>query len=304
MIRNACRGLEIAFSRAQRSQSESFSAKPSKSGISDIELTRLSLLTPAPLEVGAFSMRGRGHRLSGEARQDAYVIFETENSVVMAVADGVSSSKRSEVAANIAVKNLESDYNDIVGSESLEGVDMWLELNRRISKRLLNKFAHSQKQHGLTVPTALHQLREAAADEFATTLEVLVISKQVSADSSREFLYVSICGDGGLFRLQQNSKDIVDMLPERLEIDQNGVLALPAVDELPTIQSGKLLTGESLILCTDGLAENMRRNLAFRQVILKMVKQGSIDYLRMVESATFAKDLNYDDKTAILALNK
>lgn len=79
------------------------------------------------LEVRAASVVGPGHRCEepAEARQDAYALSRTADGryLVVAVADGLASSRHSDLGARLAVSASVRELRGMVGSEGMQTID-------------------------------------------------------------------------------------------------------------------------------------------------------------------------------------
>ncbi|MFF8474197.1 protein phosphatase 2C domain-containing protein [Streptomyces sp. NPDC015414] len=193
------------------------------------------------------SVRGDAHRWEGHCRQDAMAIArigspDTEM-LLLAVADGVSSAKRSHVASHDLVhltagnldKNAENLHKALVKQ------------NESALNGLANKIVDQ------TVGELRAQWRAGAGPvyddrDYATTLQVLLVPVQ---EDVRVRLLISV-GDGGL-HVCRDGVWTDDHTPSPARLLDPKTAALPGSYDSAEIRLVTSLPGDVLLLATDGM---------------------------------------------------
>lgn len=194
------------------------------------------------LDVRAASVVGPSHRCAAPAdpRQDAYALLQAASGryLVIAVADGVSSSKRSELGARVAVtaavRILVSALDATRQPERIDAVSLF------------------QRVAGEMYGTAQH--RQVDPNQVACLLVVAVVPTVPERDGSRRVWTAQVgdvsvwtCGRNGLSRRTGVSKG---------GLDYNSVSeVLPAHAEAATVETLVLREGDGLAVMTDGLGD-------------------------------------------------
>jgi serine/threonine protein phosphatase PrpC len=227
------------------------------------------------------------------ARQDSYTAFTTKDFLVVAIADGVSSSTNSHFGAQLVTRELQSVFSEYISKENVGMSSSWMGLNQQLSKQLVRVHANNLKIAGQPIPDSLNQLREAAADSLATTLEILVVELQKNSDSSSNYIYVNIAGDGSLYQLHEG-------LIHELNPDKSEVFALPASDKEPLILSGKMSPNTALALCTDGIGAYILKDQSWAEMMIEVASESRPTYAKLIDFITFRSPGALDDQTIIL----
>ncbi|MFF8590878.1 protein phosphatase 2C domain-containing protein [Streptomyces sp. NPDC015220] len=248
-------------------------------------------LTVPGLAVLGASMRGDSHRWEGTCRQDAMVLARigegNEQLLVLAVADGVGSSKRSHVAsqelAHAVIKALDTKARDLHNLLAAQDHQMLI--------------AAVNSAIGEAVPDCLKKwaAKTAGFDErdYATTLHLLLVPTDTKI---RDRVWVSI-GDGGLLRL-------VDGEWHGLE-GQDGGIASTRTTALPSTRYAAVALlrsepGELLLLGTDGITNPINQEPEFRARLAAYWGIGEVptmsEFLRQAQLRAKTYD---DDRTVI-----
>jgi hypothetical protein len=186
------------------------------------------------LTVRAASVRGLHKRLVGGPRQDDLCLglHAASGTLIAAVADGVSGAPRSDLGAALAVR-----YAAAAVARQLEAdrID-WGNVFEQAAWALVSE----------------ERRTDADAGSLATTLLVAAVS---SGDEGELAVEVAALGDSPAFRLHGRHYDpIVGQPAPEDELIGGGVLALPRHAGLVETGSCTLAAGDTLLLCTDGVA--------------------------------------------------
>ncbi|MEV6305201.1 protein phosphatase 2C domain-containing protein [Actinoplanes sp. NPDC051861] len=190
-------------------------------------------------EVRAASVRGAGHRASGEPRQDELAVATHEGSLIAVVADGVSNAPLSHLGATMVCRTV-VDYLQHAEAE----ID-WHDLLRCAGWSLV-EFA-ARQSGGEPDP-------QRAEAQLASTVVVALIRP---AEPGRAVAHLVRVGDSDAWRLRDGKwTPLFESLtqPED-ELLPDGVSALPRVPSSVTPVEVPLSTGDVLVLGTDGFAE-------------------------------------------------
>ncbi len=197
------------------------------------------------LTVRAASVRGLYKRYTGGPRQDDIClrVHAVSETLVAAVADGVSGAPRSDLGAALAVR-----YATAAVVRQLDGSSGGVDGGAVIDWREV--FDHAAwaliEEHRRACADAGAGVAEAAAS-LATTLLVAAVR-----DSDVQLAGV---GDSPAFVLRGKEYDAVVSEPERFDgLIGGGVQALPASAGAVQVSRCSLDPGAVLLLCTDGLA--------------------------------------------------
>jgi hypothetical protein len=194
--------------------------------------------------VSVASTRGVSHIESGLPRQDNFCILTKANETLIVLSDGTSSAEESHLGSLFLVQNFERVYDEIFPVGPSPDAQKWKELNLKLSQNLVAMFVSRSKQKGEKLPENVTDLRMAAAAKYASTLEILVISKNVEGEPL-EYLFVRIAGDGGVFRVD----DVITQIfvdDTALNLKDASVRVLPISDSSPVVFTGRIMPGENL----------------------------------------------------------
>lgn len=218
-------------------------------GVSD---TELDLLTIDPFEVRACASRGLSHRLAGTPRQDAFAVNASDEWVVVAVADGVSSGAHSHVAADTAARAAAR----VIVERLEQGEPDWVGICGRISRRLIDEARYRQLvslPDDADVGTQVRTVREV----MATTLVVAAVRRLPQADGSFAGILAVLAGDSGAYLLAGGRLTSLaggkfgDAMITNTSVDPLPGSAAPVIS---TLEFG---AAEALIVTTDGLGDPM-----------------------------------------------
>lgn len=251
--------------------------------------------------VSVASTRGVSHIESGLPRQDNYCILTKSNETLIVLSDGTSSAEESHLGSLFLVQNFERIYDEIFPDGNSPDPLKWKELNLKLSQNLVAMFVSRSKQKGEKVPESVTDLRLAAAAKYASTLEVLVVSKKIEGEPL-EYIFVRVAGDGGVFH--------VDDVITQIFVDETGlnlkdasVRVLPISDSIPVVFSGQIMPGENLMVATDGIGDFILSNDKWRNALLnycQMPQPSSVDLLELVN---FFDPNSRDDRTLAIVSN-
>ena len=237
---------------------------------------------------------GKSHENSGIKCQDSCDYINDDNIVVSAIADGVSSSKHSDVASKTAVKIVvDFCFKNINKHDSIDTIIS-------VIKRGFDE--------------ALFKIKQIAGDypaDYDTTLTVAVLIN--------ETLYYGQIGDSGIIAFLQNGKFI------RVTEAQNGegvgkdkpVYPLAAKQKWSFGKFGSKI--KAIFLATDGVLKHIQPPLLEKQQYslnhnyLRYVygnielKKNSDDATQWVQNEVEKmppEEVDYDDKTLSVVINK
>ncbi|MDH6226800.1 protein phosphatase 2C domain-containing protein [Streptomyces sp. MJP52] len=243
------------------------------------------------LTVWGASLRGDSHRWEGTCRQDAMVMARIgagdEELLVLAVADGVGSSKRSHLASH--------DAGQAVIRTLAAGAQ---ELHRLlVAQDQQNLNAAVNSGIGATVGALLAKWADGAEDfterDYSTTLHLLLVPTDPAI---RDRALVSI-GDGGLLRLADGAWHGLE--GEDSGIASTSTAALPST-KYATVSLFRSAPGELLLLGTDGITNPINQEPEFRDRLAAYWGTGEIpsmsDFLRQAQLRARTYD---DDRTVI-----
>lgn len=236
---------------------------------------------------------GKSHEIKGMKCQDNCHFKVTENIIVAAVADGLSSSKYSDIASRIAVKTIVNYCIKNINYKDKEEI-------------ILEKIKRSFEQ-------ALLQIELKAGEDdlnfYDTTVSAAVIKDQN--------LYYGQIGDSGIIALLQNGKF------ERITDAQNGegigknktVYPLAATDKWIFKRYENKVN--SIYLATDGVLKHLQPPLLeghsytlnhryLSWIYNKLMKREVDSFLWIKEEVEKLKpeNVDFDDKTLVVIINK
>ncbi|MEO5876504.1 MAG: protein phosphatase 2C domain-containing protein [Streptosporangiaceae bacterium] len=191
------------------------------------------------LTVRAASMVGPGHRCEEPAvpRQDAYRLGrdEAKKFLIVAVADGMSDSRRSHLGANVAVAALVGRLRtELAADVPLDAATLFLEASRQM--------AGTAEHHGVTE----HDVRAAVL--------AAVIPVSSDADGGREVWLASVADVGAWLRRPAGWQRLIG--EEKSGLD-SGRLArfLPFHPDQAECTTVRLEPGSVLAFTTDGVGD-------------------------------------------------
>lgn len=198
-------------------------------------------------DIRAASVVGPGHRCepgNAEPRQDAYRVGRSADDryAVIAVADGLSSARMSDVGANAAashaVRILREQLSRRAGIADLDAVDVFAEIAQHLVKEARN--------------------RNAMAAELATVLITAVLEQPLDGDGVARG-WVAWIGDGSGWLLDQEAGLWIQRFGEVKNVGEyasNAVSStLPDQPHLVRQTEFHLDIGGVFVLATDGIAD-------------------------------------------------
>lgn len=221
---------------------------PANVGVPD---TALDFLTHGPLEVRACSSRGWSHRFLGTPRQDSFCLWADDRVLVIGVADGVSESPQSQVAAETGARSAVKLAADAVARAG--NVD-WANLSRRVSLRIIDEAEYRQIASAAGDNPSIEDRLRATRQAMATTLIVAVIRMTPTPEGFPCEVGV-VAGDSAAYVLSDGS-----LRPVSGGKDQSGPITSSHVRPLPGAVEPEsvhfhLRPGEALVVGTDGIGD-------------------------------------------------
>ena len=215
------------------------------------------------LDVRAASVRGRSHRFGlnavrGRARQDEYCLSASTDGrwLVAAVADGVSQSDKSHVAATIAARRGCQLVVDALNNSVQPNALAWTEeIAPRISGYIVHEAAKMQLVELGVEDKDDATLARDVADSMATTAIFAIVDTVPSDAGEVAFVVAVLAGDSAAWKLAAREwRPLTGVKNADTEIASMAVRPLPLASKCLVID-GTLQSGEALILMTDGLGD-------------------------------------------------
>jgi hypothetical protein len=195
------------------------------------------------LEIRAASMVGAGHRCEEPAypRQDAYTLGRTPDGhyLVIAVADGVSQSPRSDLGARVAVSAAARELSGMLERGGIEAIDIG-----RLYKVVAGEMIGTGRNRN--IPDA----------DICSILITAVIPTAPREDGSRP-IWASWIGDVSLW-VQHEGRLIRLTGDDKSGLDRNTLSAvLPFNPDQADQRHVKLLPHDAVAVMTDGLSDSL-----------------------------------------------
>ncbi len=201
------------------------------------------------MTVRAASVKGRMKRFQGGPRQDDFCLRASGSrpAIVVAVADGMGSAKRSGLGAALVVRHaVEAVEEQLVHRTPLE-LD-WPNIFNRAAAALLVEYRRDTGAEQGERPD--EEETRAVSRDLGTTLTVAI----VEAEEDRTVATIAAVGDSPVFRLTNGAYE--QLVGERETDDgfsTSAVLALPYLPS-PEVRSVSLESKDVLLVCTDGFS--------------------------------------------------
>jgi len=195
------------------------------------------------LEIRAASMVGAGHRCEEPAypRQDAYALGRTPDGqyLVVAVADGVSQSPRSDLGARVAVSAAARELSGMLDRGGIDAIDVG-----RLYKMIAGEMIGTGRN------------RDIPDKDICSILITAVIPAAAREDGSRP-IWASWIGDVSLWA-QHQGRLIRITGADKSGLDRNTLSAvLPFNPDQADQCHVNLLPNDSVAVMTDGLSDSL-----------------------------------------------
>ena len=240
--------------------------------------------TLGDLGIRAASIIGPGHRANGKPRQDAYRIGQDQagQHLIVAVADGMSDSRYSDIGANIAVVALVMVLREFLDGggalESLEAEEIFTA-------------AAGQMYHAATQ-------RDWSADDVRAVAVAAVIPARPDARGARR-IWLACLGDASAWTMAAGTwQQVVGDVKKGPASNVVSAYLPHAVDQVVSGVS-ELAPGCALALMTDGLSDALGLGRAARDWFAER-------WRRPPSACAFLLDVGYDqaqmldDRTAVM----
>lgn len=193
----------------------------------------------------AASCRGRSHRFAGTLRQDAYAWRMTGDTLLLAIADGVSSGARSDVAARLAVDLATRILADQLSSGVAGHAIDWDLIVKTAAARILRA---AQNVTGESI----------TADNIGTVMSTTLLAAVVTpSDGGSSAVSLGYLGDTSAWRLRDGAwTSLTPLKNDGAAIASSSVSALPTHIEISTIDID-LQPDDALFLMSDGVGDAM-----------------------------------------------
>lgn len=258
-------------------------------------------LTP-DVSLAAASTRGLGHLHMGVHRQDAMGYDMVNGWLVAAVADGVSNSPMSHLAADAAVQAaLEATRSQLQAAVPDEADWAAVRDAAHAAVRAVGvaTAAPQAAAQGIDAQTLSDRT---LSDIAATTCHLLVVPLEPAENGRRRVTSIRISGDsfvwvrdavhgwGGWIVGKETKDGMID----------NRVLPLPRDVGAPGVSHLELCVGQALVLCTDGIGDlfGLGRQPVACHLFHAWAAPRSLP--EIVQDLTFVNANGDDDRTAIV----
>lgn len=237
--------------------------------------------------VRAAAIRGDAHRIEGSPRQDDFALAHHAGtgSVVIAVADGVSSARDSHFGASAVCRYALSTVLDAM---DLDHEPNWTGLIKGAAWTLVEL---ARRRLGETTDPRVAQRL------FATTLTVAL----AVPTGSRTSKISGVCvGDSAAWLLRASELTCIGggkMSQSPDEPFSSLVTALPAVPTSLDIFESELLTGDALLVMSDGVGDSLGDGTGLLGDLLKHQLRLPPPLLQMARIADFSRETFNDDRT-------
>jgi hypothetical protein len=236
--------------------------------------------------VRAASLRGYDHRYRGTPRQDDFVIGMAGDTLVLAVADGVSQAAESHVGATIACRQAVQWCRDRAVDHNWD----WGDLARNAAWALV-----AYAERALGAPTT----PEAAEAMLATTLTVAVLPLGGSAPAPVPASVFHV-GDSDAWLFQEGEfRNITSLGGPEETIHSSAVAGLPRIPSTTTALSVDLHPGDVLLLGSDGFGEPMGDGTGLVPDLFRRYLEEVPPMLALAHALDFSRETFDDDRTLV-----
>jgi len=264
------------------------------------------------LVMGA-SLRGAMHYGLSTVRQDSFAIGAAESEgdsgpkwIVAAISDGVSSASQSHTFADyMARQAIIAAGEELSGCnpESLRSIE-WGSVARRLVDTSVG-FCRSAAMRTVPEDKAADVSKASPRDfaaKWAATLEFSVVQADCGTSGTREYVHVTVAGDGAAYVLSKERgwQTIKAAKSQPGAVASNAVLPLPLEPRSFAVSFGHLGNKDCLVLATDGLGDFIGDGNTPLGDFLKRKLPGCkslATFLPIVDVSMYQAD---DDRTLIL----
>jgi hypothetical protein len=253
----------------------------------------------------AVSLRGLSHWSEGKPRQDAYLLRVTNDGqwLVGCVADGVSKSPYSHMAADIACRETTKCIAKALdGQPPIADSETWPKLADELPWQQAVDEANAAMvaKAGTGLPAEQHESLTVAQvrGAMATTAVVFAVAATPAGDGRLPFALVVAAGDSSALVLSQGRWYPVTAVKNAgSDMASNAVLALPReVEVAPHVSF--LRPGDALAVVTDGIGDPMGSGAGEVGRFLAARWSRPPDLLAFAGHAAFYRRGFADDRTA------
>ena len=245
-------------------------------------------------ELRAASVRGLSHRYYGKVRQDHYAFECTPDRryLVVALADGVSSSSHSHEAANIICIDGCSLLATHLTTASPDDLN-WNEIIRQLSNMLVDKAARLTQEKERDVSAA-----EAAETHAATALFAVL---ELRPRGGRIVAHVLSVGDSSAWVLRGGNawESLNPIKNEAAVIATSRTRALPSYESVDGPTTTSLDSTDVLILASDGIGDPLADGKGAVGHFLANVWAQPPTPIAFAAHVDFARKSHDDDRTVV-----
>lgn len=253
----------------------------------------------------AVSLRGLSHWSEGKPRQDAYLLRVTANGqwLVGCVADGVSKSTYSHMAADIACREITKCITQALdGQPPVADAETWPKLADELPwQQAVDEASAAMVAKASTgLPAEQHESLTAAQvrGTMATTAVAFAVAATPAEDGQLPYALVVAAGDSSAVVLSQGRWHPVTAVKNAgSDMASNAVLALPREVEVAPL-TGFLRPGDALAVVTDGIGDPMGSGAGEVGRFLATHWSRPPDLLAFAGHAAFYRRGFADDRTA------
>jgi hypothetical protein len=226
------------------------------------------------------------HFSSQVPRQDSIVTFSVGDEwQVLAIADGLSSAKESDVSSSYLLSQLPILFGMVFRDCIDTSPDNWAIILRALDRIIQQFLFDSDSKFDATQ-------RNQCANLYATTLEVLCVSRSTTLDGRSKYIFQRFAGDGTYGRVE-DLKDFSHLSASQDPVSHL-VLPLPLVEEIPPCVEGTFDAASGIYLMSDGLGDEMT-NPSFVEAFTFQLTADGFDRERLWKVGNLAADRKFDD---------
>jgi serine/threonine protein phosphatase PrpC len=249
------------------------------------------------LVVRAASVRGLAHRHKAIVRQDDYAISVSydRRHLLAAVADGVSNSPRSHIAANVATRRGVERLRVLLDAGSVDDVD-WGQLLVDLAEDIREQVARREIE-GIDASSDM----TAISAHAAATVIFAVVAIEPEEFGGHAATVVKI-GDtsGWILRAEGWWTALGDVKNEGAAIAESATAALPLVPSTPPpVEKVLVRSGSALVLMTDGVGDTLGNGNSDVGAALAHLWSSPPAPLAFAAQVDFARPTFDDDRTVV-----